>query len=215
MRRHEPTDSGFSIVISQFNSGQSLTKGECKEMSKKVSPIPRGYRTATPCLTVYDVDSAVAFYQAAFGAEMLTRHTGADEFVAVHATIKIGNSIIALNQQAPEQGILSPATMNVSTSQTHLYVDDVDASWNRAVEAGAIVRSPLFDAYWGDRTGTLVDGNGHLWSLASKIENLSQEEISIRAKGGVVASEEFIAEPEILVDAYAIETPALEETAAV
>ena len=72
-------------------------------MSKKISPIPRGYRTATPCLTVYDVDSAVAFYQAAFGAEMLTRHTGADEFVAVHATIKIGNSIVALNQEAPEQ----------------------------------------------------------------------------------------------------------------
>jgi PhnB protein len=184
-------------------------------MSKKVSPIPRGYRTATPCLTVYDVDSAVAFYQAAFGAEMLTRHTGVDEFVAVHATIKIGNSIIALNQQAPEQGILSPVTMNVSTSQTHLYVDDVDANWNRAVEAGAIVRTPLFDAYWGDRTGTLVDGNGHLWALASKIENLSQEEIAIRAKGGDVAAEEFIADSEILVEAYAIEAPVLEETVAV
>ncbi len=183
-------------------------------MSKKVSPIPRGYRTATPCLTVIDVDSAVAFYQAAFGAEMLTRHTGADEFVAVHATIKIGNSVIALNQEAPEQGILSPVSMNVSTSQTHLYVDDVDASWNRAVEAGAIVRTPLFDAYWGDRTGSLVDGNGHLWSLASKIENLSQEEISNRAKFGIAVIEEIVPESEILVEAYAIETPALEETVA-
>ena len=184
-------------------------------MSKKVSPIPRGYRTATPCLTVIDVDSAVAFYQAAFGAEMLTRHTGVDEYVALHATIKIGNSIIALNQAAPEQGILSPVSMNVSTSQTHLYVDDVDASWNRAVEAGAIVRTPLFDAYWGDRTGTLVDGNGHLWSLASKVENLSQEEISNRAKYGIAVIEDFIPESEILVEAYAIEEPALEETAAV
>ncbi len=184
-------------------------------MSKKVSPIPRGYRTATPCLSVYDVDSAVAFYQAAFGAEMLTRRASADEFVAVHATIKIGNSIIALNQEAPEQGILSPATMNVSASQIHLYVDDVDASWNRAVEAGAIVRTPLFDAYWGDRTGILVDGNGHLWSLASKIENLSQEEISLRAKGGIVVTEEYVAESEILAEAYAIETPALEETVTV
>jgi len=184
-------------------------------MSKKVSPIPRGYRTATPCLTVYDVDSAVAFYQAAFGAEMLTRHTGADEYVAVHATIKIGNSIIALNQEVPEQGILSPATMNVSASQTHLYIDDVDASWNRAVEAGAIVRTPLFDAYWGDRTGTLVDGNGHLWSLASKIENLSREEIATRAKTGITTFEENVVEPEILVEAYAIDTPVLEETVAV
>jgi PhnB protein len=184
-------------------------------MSKKVSPIPRGYRTATPCLTVYDVDSAVAFYQAAFGAEMLTRHTDADEYVAVHATIKIGNSIIALNQEAPEQGILSPATMNVSSSQTHLYLDDVDASWNRALEAGAIVHTPLFDAYWGDRTGILVDGNGHLWSLASKVENLSQEEIGNRAKFGLTAIEEIVEEIEIPVEAYAIETPVLEETVAV
>ena len=62
-------------------------------VTKKVSPIPRGYRTATTCLTVFDVDSAVAFYQAAFGAELLVRHAGADEAVAVSATIKIGNSI--------------------------------------------------------------------------------------------------------------------------
>ncbi len=182
-------------------------------MSKKISPIPRGYRTATPCLTVIDVDSAVAFYQAAFGAELLTRHTAADEFAAVHATIKIGNSIIALNQEAPEQGILSPLTMNVSAGQIHLYLDDVDASWNRAVEAGAVVRTPLFDAYWGDRTGILVDGNGHLWSLASKIENLSQEEISNRAKFGVATVEEFVADSGIPATTYAIEPPAFEQTA--
>ena len=69
-------------------------------MTKKVSPIPRGYRTATTCMTVFDIDSAVAFYQAAFGAELLTRQHGADETVAMHATIKIGNSIIALNREA-------------------------------------------------------------------------------------------------------------------
>ena len=64
----------------------------------------------------------------------------------------------------------------------HLYVDDVDASWERAVEAGAMVFLPLYDAYWGDRVGVLRDGNGHLWSIASKIENLSQEEIQRRAR---------------------------------
>ena len=151
-------------------------------VSKKVSPIPRGYRTATTCLTVVDVDTAVAFYQAAFGADVLTRHTGASEEFAVHATIKIGNSIIALNQEAPELGILSPWSLGASVSQVHLYVDDVDASWERAVEAGAIVHTPLYDAYWGDRTGILVDGNGHLWSVASKIENVSQDEIAARAR---------------------------------
>ena len=183
-------------------------------MSKKVSPIPRGYRTATPCLTVDGVDSAVAFYQAAFGAELLTRHAGADESIAIHATIKIGNSIIALNQQAPEQGVLSPMAISVSASQTHLYVDDVDAYWNRAVEAGAMIRTPLFDAYWGDRTGVLIDTNGHLWSLASKIENLSKDEIASRAKAEYAPIEEYVTELEYVDQAYAVEVPALEQTVA-
>ena len=153
-------------------------------MSKKISPIPRGYRTATTCLTVYNVDAALAFYQAAFSAEMLTRLVGADEASAIHATIKIGNSIIALNQQTPEQGVYAPMSLGVSVSQIHLYVDDVDASWERAIEAGAIVHTPVYEAFWGDRTGILQDGNGHLWSIASKIENVSQDEIARRARTG-------------------------------
>ena len=151
-------------------------------MSKKVSPIPRGYRTATPCLTVFDIDSAVAFYQAAFGAELLTRSTGEDEAIALHATIKIGNSIIILNREAPQQGVFTPLSLGGSAGQTHLYVEDVNLSWERAVEAGAQVQVPLADTYWGDRSGVLVDGNGHQWSLASKIENLSQDEIAKRAR---------------------------------
>lgn len=150
-------------------------------MSKKVSPIPRGYRTVTPCLTVFDIDSAIAFYQAAFGAEALSRQCGADNGIALHATIKIGNSIIALNREAPEMGILSPLSLGACGTQVHLYVNDVDTSWERALEAGARVVQPLYDAYWGDRTGTLVDGNGHVWSMASKIENVSQDEIQRRA----------------------------------
>jgi PhnB protein len=153
-------------------------------VSKKISPIPRGYRTATICLTVYNVDAALAFYQAAFGAETLTRLVGADEASAIHATIKIGNSIIALNPQAPEQGVYAPMSLGVSVGQIHLYVDDVDASWERAIEAGALVHTPVYEAYWGDRTGILQDGNGHLWSIASKIENVSQDEIARRARSG-------------------------------
>lgn len=158
-------------------------------MSKKVSPIPRGYRTATPCLTVISVDSAVAFYQAAFNAEVLSSHLSADDSLTIHATIKIGNSMIALNQEAPEQGILSPLSTGVCGGQIHLYVDDVDASWNRAVEAGAVVRNPLFDAYWGDRTGLLADNDGHIWSIASKIENVSKDEINKRSKATIMTDE--------------------------
>ncbi|MFT5658352.1 MAG: PhnB protein [Gammaproteobacteria bacterium] len=154
--------------------------GESYDMSKKVSPIPRSYRTATPCLTVINIDSAVAFYQAAFGAEVLSSHLSADDSTTVHATIKIGNSMVVLNLEAPEQGILSPVSSGFSAGQIHLYVDDIDASWNRAVEAGAEIRNPLYDAYWGDRTGMLADNHGHLWSIASKIENVSKEEVKKR-----------------------------------
>ena len=181
-------------------------------VSKKVSPIPRGYRTATTCLTVIDVDTAVAFYQAAFAAELLTRHTGASEEFAIHATVKIGNSIIALNQEAPELGILSPLSLGASAGQVHLYVDDVDASWERAVEAGALVHTPLYDAYWGDRTGILADGNGHLWSIASKIENVSQDEIAERARAAVAAPVEWPAD--IPYEAWVTEEVLADETVA-
>jgi len=174
-------------------------------VSKKVSPIPRGYRTATTCLTVYNVDSAVAFYQAAFAAELLTRLTGAVDTVAVQATIKIGNSIIALNKEVPELGVLSPASMGFSINQAHLYVDDVDTSWERAVEAGAQVHTPLYDAYWGDRTGMLKDGNGYLWSMASKIENVSQDEIARRTRAWYQVDMGIPDEVEIPVAAMMIE----------
>ena len=181
-------------------------------VSKKVSPIPRGYRTATTCLTVVDVDAAVAFYQAAFGAEVLTRQPAVEGEFAVHATIKIGNSIIAVNREVPEMGMLSPWSLGVGISQVHLYVDDVDASWERAIEAGAIVNSPLFDAYWGDRTGILADGNGHLWSIASRIENVSQDEIAERARAAYEASSEMPAE--VTYEGWAGEAVITEQTVA-
>ena len=182
-------------------------------MSKKVSPIPRGYRTATTCLTVFDVDAAMAFYQAAFGAETLTRISDAEDAPALHATIKIGNSIIALNREAPEQGIFSPASLGACSSQVHLYVDDVEASWERAVEAGAMVFTPVYDAYWGDRVGVLRDGNGHLWSLASKIENLSQDEILRRARAGdeieAVPADALEVPQELLAQGEAVADPTI------
>ena len=184
-------------------------------MSKKVSPIPRGYRTATTCLTVIDVDAAVAFYQAAFAAELLTRMTGADEAIALHATIKIGNSIIALGVEAPEQGLVSPANLGVYGHPVHLYVENVDTSFDRAIEAGAAVHTPLYDAYWGDRTGMLVDGNGYLWSMASKMENVSQDEIARRARAWYQADVEIPAEEEVPVAVMMAEETLADENVAV
>jgi PhnB protein len=184
-------------------------------VTKKVSPIPRGYRTATTCLTVFDVDSAVAFYQAAFAAELLTRHCGADEAVALQATIKVGNSIIALGKEAPELGLLSPASLGVCVNQVHLYLDDVNTSWDRAVEAGAQVHMPLYDAYWGERTGMLIDGNGYLWSMASKFENVSQDEIARRARAWYQVDVEVPAEIEVPVVAMMAEETLADEIVAV
>jgi len=184
-------------------------------MSKKISPIPRGYRTATVCLTVFDVDAALAFYQAAFGAETLTRLTEADDAPALHATCKIGNSIIALNREAPEQGIFAPVHLGGAGSQVHLYVDDVDLSWERAIEAGAIVHTPVYDAYWGDRTGILQDGNGHLWSIATKIENVSQDEIQRRARAAFVPETVLPEDVEVALEAVATQETLADETMAV
>ncbi len=122
----------------------------------------------------------------------------------MHATVKIGNSIVALNCEAPEQGIFAPATLGGSQGQVHLYVEDVDAVWERAIEAGALVRAPLFDAYWGDRTGMLVDHEGHLWSLASKIENVSQDEIRQRAVASLQVEPVMVAD-EAQVDGVVVE----------
>ena len=184
-------------------------------MSKKISPIPRGYRTATTCLTVFDIDASLAFYQAAFGAETLTRLSEADDAPALHATVKIGNSIIALNREAPERGIYTPLSLGASTSQVHLYVDDVDVSWERAVEAGALVHTPVYDAYWGDRTGILQDGNGHLWSLASKIENVSADEIQRRARAGIIAEPVQLDEVEVPFEVVAAQEVLADESLAV
>jgi len=156
---------------------------------------------------VVDVDAAVAFYRAAFAAELITRHTGAYESIAIHATIKIGNSIVALNQQLSMQARVAPLDPGQSAAQIHLYVDDVDLDWNRAVEAGALVQTPLFDSYWGDRMGVLSDPDGHLWSLASKIENVSQDEIARRGKGSaetLAAVEALMTEDPVAADAVAI-----------
>lgn len=184
-------------------------------VSKKISPIPRGYRTATTCLTVFDIDATLAFYQAAFGAETLTRLSEADDAPALHATVKIGNSIIALNREAPERGIYTPLSLGASTSQVHLYVDDVDVSWERAVEAGALVHTPVYDAYWGDRTGILQDGNGHLWSLASKVENVSADEIQRRARAGLVAEIVPADEVEVPLEIVAAQEVLADESLAV
>ena len=150
-------------------------------MSRKVAPVPKGYRTVTPCLIVNGVDSAIDFYSDAFNATTLNQTLDSADQYTIHATLKIGNSLVMLQQESPELGILSPASLGNNGGQVHLYVDDVDAIWASALTAGAVSISDPVNTYWGDRSGILIDPFAHRWSLATRIEHVSADESSKRA----------------------------------
>jgi len=147
-------------------------------MSGKVKPIPDGYHTATPYLIVKGAAKAIDFYKKAFGATEIMR-MGDDKIH--HAEIKIGNSPIMLADEFPEMKALSPETIGGSPITIMLYVEDVDAVFNKAVAAGAKVDRPLADQFYGDRTGALTDPFGHKWYVATHIEDVSDEEIKKRS----------------------------------
>ncbi|MBI4400735.1 MAG: VOC family protein [Nitrospirae bacterium] len=150
-------------------------------MTTKVKPIPAGYHTITPKLAVRDADKAIDFYKRAFGAEEQMRVLGPDGKSIMHAELKIGDSIIMLNEEQPQMGCRGPQTLGGTPFFLSLYIEDVDKAFNRAVSAGATVLLPVADWFWGDRAGKVADPFGHEWFLATHKEDLSQEEIRKRA----------------------------------
>jgi len=149
-------------------------------MAGKVKPIPKGYHTATPYLIVKEAVNALNFYKRAFDAEELMRVADPSGKVG-HAEIKISNSPIMLADEFPEMGYRGPQSLGGSPVSILLYVEDVDAQFNRAVAAGAKVLKPVADQFYGDRSGTLEDPFGHVWTIATHKENLTFEEIRNRA----------------------------------
>ncbi len=146
-------------------------------MSAKVSPIPTGYHTITPHIVVNDTRKAIEFYKRAFGAEARGIAEGPDGHV-MHAEVKIGDSILMLNDEMPSYGALSPTSTNADTCVSlHLYVEDADKVFESAKAAGAVVTMPLEDQFWGDRYGKLRDPFGHSWSIATHIKDQSPEEM--------------------------------------
>ena len=141
-----------------------------------VKPIPEGYHTLTPFLTVRDAARAIEFYKQAFGATERGVAKGPDGKV-MHAEIKIGDSIIMMSDEFPEFGSLSPESVGNTSMGLHIYVEDVDASFDRAVKAGAKVEMPVMDQFWGDRYGRLKDPFGHKWSLATHKKDMSADEM--------------------------------------
>ena len=151
-------------------------------MAGNVKPIPEGFRTVTPHLTVSDGNAAIAFYKKAFGAEEIMRMPGPDGTGVMHAEIKIGDSMIMLNDEFPGHGPVAPTSLNGTTSVVHLYVEDADAAFDRAVKAGATPEMPVTDMFWGDRFGGVTDPFGHRWSVATRTEDLTPEQCGQRAK---------------------------------
>lgn len=147
-------------------------------MAGKAKPIPDGFRTITPHLVLRDADAAIAFYKKAFGAEELTRMPGPDGKLVMHAAIKIGDSIVMLCDEFPGmKRWVAPPSLNGTTIAIHLYVEDVDAVYKRAVNAGCKPSMPVMDTFWGDRYGKLTDPFGHEWSVATHKQDLTPEEV--------------------------------------
>jgi PhnB protein len=144
-----------------------------------VKPIPDGYHTVTPYLIVKGAANALEFYKKAFGAIELFRMPGPDGCVG-HAEIKIGDSPIMMADEHPQMGYRGPQSLGGTTVSICLYVDNVDARFNQAVAAGATVFRPVQDQFYGDRSGTVTDPFGHVWTIATHKEDLTPEQVHQR-----------------------------------
>ena len=139
-------------------------------------PIPAGYHSVTPAIVVRDAAAAIDFYKKAFGAEEIDRMAGPDGSI-MHAEIRIGDSILMLGEENEQWGTKSPLSLNGVHGSLHIYVEDADAAFNRALKAGATVRYPLEDAFWGDRYGKVTDPFGHEWGLATRVKDMTKAEM--------------------------------------
>jgi PhnB protein len=148
-------------------------------MSEKVRAIPEGFRSVTPYLCVSDAARAIEFYKEAFGATERFRMEAPGGRIG-HAEIQIGDSIIMLADEYPEINFRSPQTLGGPSSHFMIYVEDVDARVEQAVAAGAKLTRPVKDEFYGDRTGCVQDPFGHLWYIATHVEDLTPEEINQR-----------------------------------
>jgi PhnB protein len=144
-----------------------------------VRPIPEGYSSVTPYLIIRGAAQAIDFYRRAFGATELLRMQAPDGRVG-HAEIKIGNSPLMLADEFPEMGAQSPQALGGAAVSFLIYVDDVDARFRQAIDAGGTVVRPVKDQFYGDRSGTLKDPFGHTWTIATHQEDLSPEELERR-----------------------------------
>ena len=146
----------------------------------KVNPIPEGYHSVTPYLSIKGAAAAIDYYKEVFGATELFRMAGPEGKIG-HAEIKIGNSPIMLADEHPEMEFVSPQTLGGTPVGLMIYVDDVDTMFKQAISRGAKEIKPLQDQFYGDRSGTLKDPFGHVWTVATHVEDVAPEEMERRA----------------------------------
>ena len=148
--------------------------------------IPDGYHSVTPYLAVDGAEQAIAFYEKAFGAKERTRMQSPDGKIA-HAEIEIGDSVVMLSDPLPQFTTRAPSELGGSTASIMMYVEDVDAAVQQAVGAGATLEREPEDQFWGDRFGAVVDPFGHMWSIATHVEDVPPEEMAKRAEAAMAA----------------------------
>ena len=150
-----------------------------------VKKIPDGFHSLTPHLTVAGAAEAIEFYKKAFGATELGRMPAPDGKRLMHAMLRIGDSPVMLNDEFPEMGGKGgPLKIGGTAVTVHLYVEDCDAVYKRAVAAGATAVMPPVDMFWGDRYGRLTDPFGHSWSIATHQKDMTPAEMEAAGRKG-------------------------------
>ena len=144
-----------------------------------VKTIPEGFHNVTPYLYVRGATAAIDFYKSVFGAAEVVRMAGPDGRI-MHAELRIGDSIVMLGDENPPMGMLSPQTVGGYSSGLHVYVENADAVVQKMIDSGAKVLRPIKNQFYGDRSASLLDPFGHLWSVATHIEDVSPEEMKKR-----------------------------------
>lgn len=150
-----------------------------RQTAKKVSPVPKGFRTVTPYLVFRGAAEAIAFYKKAFGAREISRMPMPDGRLA-HGEIQIGDSRVMVGDEMPGMGSSAPQTVGGTPVHVFLYVKDVDRVFAAATAAGASVEMPPADMFWGDRYCKIADPFGHKWNIATHIEDVTPKEMMRR-----------------------------------
>jgi PhnB protein len=151
------------------------------------NPIPDNYPRITPYLIVDGASAAIDFYSSVLGAKERLRMPGPDGKLG-HAELEIGDSMIMLADEHPEMDARGPKTIGGSPVTLHVYVEDVDSVFERAVQAGAAELRPVEDQFYGDRAGSFEDPFGHRWNVATHVEDVPPHEMAKRAEGAMSSS---------------------------